>query len=264
MLRSVSLSFAVAFSLWHGWALQAYGQSSYDEIIQEVIQLDRAVCLQQWEQAIDITGELIASPNVSSDYRQELLKFRQQLQIWQVNSRAPTPQSSCDRTSRHFLNLPELDDTVEPLAHLIPPELTTSSPDVLTDFVTPIDTADGFHVLGNRLNHGQQVYSLLARLGDQLSLDVDVTRNYISGAPQVFLFDSRGHLLTQNHSSSTRASIQDFVIPKTDVYFAAVSSQGGAPILDTRGVIMDWQSIDSQFDYTLTLTGITPYQTLLP
>ncbi|MBE9068767.1 hypothetical protein IQ260_19155 [Leptolyngbya cf. ectocarpi LEGE 11479] len=294
ILRSHGLGFSVGFavliSLCNGGALRA--QALSHQVHQATLaQLDRAVCLQQWGQAIDITSRLIASPDVSMTYRQELLRFRRQLQTWQITPVPPITQASCDRTLPLFLPLAEpeapepqpldwygaiaalrssrpiieLDDDFDPTVNLIPPELTASSPEVLADFASPIDTTDGFNVVGGRVNRGQQVYSFVARLGDRLSLEADVTRTHIGGETQIFLFDQTGHLLMQSNDIGFQVSMQNVVIPKTDVYFAVVSPQGTTPILDSQGLIVGWQTQDanSSFDYTLTLTGVTPYQALL-
>ena len=296
-LRSACLSFSavlsVAVSLWNGWGLQAYGQPVHDDVSKGLAQLDRAICLQQWEQAIDITSGLIASSRVSSDYRQTLLSFRQQLQTWRMSPTPPSSQASCDRILPLFLTLAEpeapqpqpldwnsalatfrsarpiiqLDDGFEPTDNIIPPELTESSPELLASVATPIDTTDGFGVVGGTLNRSQQVFSFLARLGDPVSLEADVTRSHGPGTPQLWLFDQHGRLLAQsdNNSDSFQASIQAVAAPQTTVYFVAVVSQGSMPALDAQGQIIDWQTADStSFDYTLTLTGVTPYQVLTP
>lgn len=271
--------------------MQVHGQVPPHQVSDGLAWLDRAVCLQRWDQAIDITSELIASPHVSTTYRQELLSFRRQLQTWRVSPMPPTSQASCDRTLPLFLNLAEpeapepqpldwnralatlrntspiiqLDDGFEPTDNLIPTELTATSPETLTTFATPIDTSDGFDVIGGRVNRGEQVYSFLARLGDQVSLDLEITRGYVGDEPQIFLFDQGGRLLAQSNSVGFQASVQEVVMPKTDVYFAVVSPQTTTPILDAQGLIVGWQTTaNSSFDYTLTLTGVTPYQSLLP
>ena len=272
--------------------MQVHGQSlSSNGVAEGLAKLDRAICFQQWQQAIAITSGLIASPHVSSTYRQELLSFRRQLQGWQTSAVPPNTQASCDRTQSLVLTLAEpeapqpqpldwsralaglanprpiiqLDDSFDPIDNIIPPELTASSPDALAAFATPIDTLDGFSVVGDTINRRQQVYSFLARTGDQISLDVDVTRAYVSGDPQLLVFDQSGRLLTQSDQPGPQASIQDLVMPKTDVYFVAVSPQGTTPIFDDQGLIVGWQTAgNTSFDYTLTLTGVTPYQALLP
>ncbi|MEO0352632.1 MAG: hypothetical protein AAF282_21530 [Cyanobacteria bacterium P01_A01_bin.15] len=299
LLRSALLGSCVAFSLWNGWGLQSKSQPLLADVAPTLVQLDRAICLQQWQQAIDITGGLIASPAVSTAYRQELLDFRRQLQTWRMNPAQPRSQASCDRAlslfippaepdvpqprplnwSRALANLRsprpiiELDEDFEPA--LIPPELTASSPDILLTLATPIDTTDGFNVVGERFDQSHQVYSFLARLGDSVSLDVEVTRAYADGGfPQLFLFDQTGRLLTpqapqdpqeSQDEDGFQTSIQDFVIPKTDVYFAVVSTQDMSPTLNGEGLIVDWEPASGRsFDYTLTLTGVTPYQALIP
>ena len=293
ILRSTGLTFAAGFSvalaLWGGE--QAYGQSIPAPVSEGLARLDRAICLQQWEQAIGVTSELIATANISSAYRQELLHFRRQLQTWSIQSTPPATQASCDRTLPLFLTLAEpttpepqpldwnralatlrnprpiiqLDNEFEPTDSIIPLELTVSSPDALTNFASPMDTRDGFTVVGGSLDRNQQVYSVLARFGDRVSLEANVTRGDLSTTLQMFIFDQSGRLLAQQDSAGAQASIQDIVIPKTDVYFVAVSPQGTTPILDGQGQLIDWQTGGtSRFDYTLTLTGVTPYQALLP
>ncbi|MBT9316425.1 hypothetical protein [Leptothoe spongobia] len=285
---SLPLGFAVIFSLFSEVRAQAFAP----DVAASLSQLDLAICLQQWGEAIDITSGLIASPDVSSAYRQELLSFRRQLQSWQVGPVFPDAQASCDRTLPLFLALDEpeppepqpldwnralaslrnsrpiiqLNDGVESTPELIPTELTASSPELLTNRATPIDTTDGFNVLGDSINSQQQVYSFLARLGDRVSLEVDITRAYSQGDAQLYVFDQTGRLITKSDSPTFQGgAIQDFVSPKTDVYFAVVSSQGTLPVLDERGQLVDWQTTDnSSFDYTLTLTGVTPYNVLLP
>mgnify|MGYP001799726915 CR=1 FL=1 len=162
----------------------------------------------------------------------------------------------------------ELDDDFEPTADLIPPGLTANSPDILVSGATPINTTDGFNVVGERFDRSHQVYSFLARLGDRVSLDVDVTRAAADGGPpQLFLFDQTGRLLTPQATDGDgfQTSIQDFVIPKTDVYFAVVSAQDISPTFNGEGLVVDWGPASGRsFDYTLTLTGVTPYQVLIP
>ena len=283
-----SVVLSVVVSLWNGGNVRA---SVHDDVAAGLSQLDYAVCHQQWEQAIAVTSRLMASPHISSDYRQALLGFRQQLQTWRVSETLPSSQASCDRALPLLLTLAEpdapqpqpldwnsalesfrsvrpiiqLDDGFEPTDTIIPRELTDSSPAILTSFATPIDTTDGFSVVGGTLDRNQQVFSFLARLGDQVSLEADVTRSNGPGAPQLLLFDQRGQLLAQSDSDSLQASIPTTAAPQTDVYFVALVPQGSTPVLDTQGQIVDWQLSESdRFDYTLTLTGVTPYQVLMP
>ncbi|MGD1948121.1 MAG: hypothetical protein ACFB14_00540 [Leptolyngbyaceae cyanobacterium] len=291
-LHSTFLRFSavlsVVVSLWNGGDLQA---AVHDDVATGLSQLDYAVCHQQWEQAIAVTSGLIASPHISSDYRQTLLGFRQQLQTWRVSAMPPSSQASCDRTLPLLLTLAEpdapqpqpldwnsalasfrsvrpiiqLDDGFEPTDNIIPPHLTDSSPAILTSFATPIDTTDGFSVVGGTLERNQQVFSFLARLGDPVSLEAEVTRSNGSDAPQLLLFDQRGQLLAQSDNDSLQALIPATAVPQTDVYFVALVPRGSIPVLDTQGQIIDWQLSDSaRFDYTLTLTGVTPYQVLVP
>ncbi len=288
LLRSTLLGLSVLVSLGSGWGQRAYGQP----LSHRGARLDRAICLQQWEQALDITSGLIATPEISATDRQELLQFRRQLQAWQLSPSPVEIQASCDRTLSLFLPLeaptppsPQpldwnralatlanprpiivLDDGVEPTADLIPADLTTDSPEILANWATPIDTTDGFNVVGGQVDGGQQVYSFLARIGDSLALELDITRTYFgAGQPQLFLFDRAGRLLIQSDPGNLQTSTQNFVVPETDVYFVVVASPETIPIMGVRNRIVDWQRTQtSRFDYTLTLTGVTPYQALLP
>lgn len=286
--RFAYLGFSLLLScLWCGWGHNAQAQPT--RLDDSLTRLNRAVCLEQWNEAIALASGVIALPEISSIYRQEMLSFRRQLQTWRVSPVSPIMQANCDRTLSLFLTLSEpeppeaqpldwnralatlrasrpiidLDDDYEPA--VIPAEFLANSPEVLTDGVTPIDTADGFNVVGGSINRGATVHSFLARSGDRVSLEVDVTRSRIGGEPQLFLFDQQGQLISQSSIDAPQISVQNVAIPKTDVYFAVVSPQGTAPVLDTQGSIVGWQVTDnSSFDYTLTLTGVTPSQTLLP
>ena len=97
ILRSTLLGSCVAFSLWNGWGLQGRSQPLLADVASTLVHLERAICLQQWQQAIDITGELIASPAVSTAYRQELLSFRRQLQTWRTSPAPPQFQAGSGR-----------------------------------------------------------------------------------------------------------------------------------------------------------------------
>ncbi|MBT9311888.1 hypothetical protein IXB28_06695 [Leptothoe kymatousa TAU-MAC 1615] len=294
MLRSGFLGSSVALSLLWGLALGAFSQelpSSHRSVADSLARLDRAICLQAWDQAIGITGELIASPDVSSGYRQELLVFRRQLQTWQLSAMSPTTQTSCDRTSPLYLTVdqPEapapqpldwnralaslntsrpiidFDDTYNPVENLIPDQLVANSPAPLADTYVPVDTTYGFDVIAGRLNQGPQVYSFLARRGDQLSLEATVTRSFIPGSFRLLLFDQNGRLLLQSDQSDFQTSVQAYTLPSTHIYFVALVPEENVPALDLQGQIVEWPpASNTSFDYTLTLTGVTPYQTLLP
>lgn len=285
----------MVFSLGLSGKSQVYGQvsqaSSYRQVVDELARLDRALCLQAWEQAIDITSGLMASTHISSTYRQELLLFRRQLQQLPTHAVTSSVQPSCDRTSSLFLELPALEasdppalnweralanlnysrpiislsTTYDPLANLIPAELTADSPEALTELMTPMDTTDSFSVVGDRISWSPQVYSFLARQGDILSLEADVTRASGQGGVQMLLFDHIGNLLKESELSVIQSSLPNYRIPTTNVYFVAVVSAGTVPVFDLQGQIAEWQPASSRsFDYTLTLMGVTPYQALLP
>ncbi|MGD1853878.1 MAG: hypothetical protein ACFB2W_06450 [Leptolyngbyaceae cyanobacterium] len=293
ILRFASLGLFLGLAALVSSGGKVWAQSLSNDTTDSLVQLDRAICLQQWPQAVAMTSRLIASSDVSPAYRQDLLLFRRQLQ--ELQEQPLNAQPSCDRTLPLFLTLDpptvsepqpldwnraletlailassrpviDLNDSSEPDINPIPAELTRNSPELLTSEAIPIDTTDGFSVVGGSINGQQQVYSFLARLGDRVSLEVDITRTYTQGDTQLYIFDQTGRLLTQSGSPTFQGgAIQAWVVPKTDIYFAVVGSQGTVPILDARKAVIDWQTTDNNhFDYTLTLTGVTPYQSLVP
>ncbi|PZO50433.1 MAG: hypothetical protein DCF15_15875 [Phormidesmis priestleyi] len=156
----------------------------------------------------------------------------------------------------------------------------------------PVDLRNGMNVVAGHVGTGHEVYGFVARLGDRLTVDLAVTQVmagslYTSGDSQLFVFDRNGQLVASaddsdlvtepvnnnfsNPSYSNSASnrqqsrISGFIIPKTDVYFAVVTSYNNDPILNREGQLTGWQDNGGgRFDYTLTFSGVTPTNALVP
>lgn len=251
--------------------------------------LEQSLCLRQWSRAVELTGALMAMPDVSATERQNLLAFRTSLEQIRAQQLPVVLPESCDRTLALTLDVPsaqqavsqpldwsrglalltytrpivQLDVAYDPADDLIPAGLLAESPDILTATAAPIDTADGFSVVAGR---GQQVYSFLGRLGDRVSLDVDILQGSSdTGDSQLFLFDYQGRLVAQNDDDGRgqQSAIVSLPLPYTHAYFAVVAGQATRPILDGAGVLQGWQTAPDSFSYTLTLTGVTPSQALV-
>ncbi|MEM8809445.1 MAG: hypothetical protein AAGF01_25770 [Cyanobacteria bacterium P01_G01_bin.38] len=276
------------------------GQASpVNEVYQQLEALNTAICFNQWEQAVAITSTLIGSPAISTDYRHRLVEFRRDLQgLSEMRAMMPD-NASCDRIYPRTLAVPvpadateepapidwgaaiasitsqrgpivQLDDRTEAEVNpAIPPELLADLPFALAS-ATAIDTTDGFNVVAGQVSTGHETFGFLAGLGDRITLDLDVTR-VLSGTfetsddSQLFIFDRSGRLLAHNDDADGRQSlIADFVIPKTDIYFAVVTSHNNDPLLGDDQTLVGWEEDgEASFAYTLTLTGATPSAALL-
>ncbi|MEO1589939.1 MAG: hypothetical protein AAFU71_01470 [Cyanobacteria bacterium J06632_22] len=257
-------------------------------------QLDEAVCLNQWDDAIALTGVLLALPDISPNYRVTLLGFREELTELRAFEAVVPHSSSCDRTEALTLSPPitaqanatsdfdwrrgiaaitqsnrqivQLDPTPNDLVNPpIPLALLDSAPIALADAI-PLDTRDGFSVVAGAITpNRQQSYAFVARVGDRLTLDLDVTRIAVDAGitgedSHLFLFDETGRLVSENDDADGRQSrIDRVVVLDTQVYYAVVTSHNNLPILDSDNQLAGWTGTGStQFDYTLTLTGATP------
>ncbi len=157
---------------------------------------------------------------------------------------------------------------------------------------TPVDLRNGMNVVAGHVGAGHEVYGFVARMGDRLSVDLAVTQVmagslYTSGDSQLFVFDRKGTLIASaddsdiapdaaNNNFSNPANnilnsrrqqsrISGFTVPKTDVYFAVVTSYNNDPILNRQGQLTGWQDNGGgRFDYILTLSGVTPTNALVP
>ncbi len=264
-----------------------------------LVRLDEAVCFNQWDDAIELTGAILARPDVSAAYRLSLLSFREELIELQAFDAVIPNNSSCDRTRALTLSAPatvqshastgldwqegiaaitqrnrqviQLDPTPNELVDPpIPLALLNASPDAFSAAV-PLDTRDGFSVVAGAINPSQQqTYAFVARVGDRVTLDLDVTRIAVDAGitgedSHLFLFDSTGQLITENDDADGRQSrIDQLLVLETQVYYVVVASHNNLPILDPNNQLIAWTGTGStRFDYTLTLTGATPSGAIL-
>lgn len=263
--------------------------------------LDEAICFNEWTEAVQLTSALIARPEISNEYRQRLLGFRDELANLQSLQAVIPDNSSCDRTYALTLSaaapvaaqtdaptgldwsqgiaaitqpnrrIVELDPTPNELVNPpIPLALLAEAPEALADAI-PLDTRDGFSVVaGSVTPNQQQAYAFIARVGDRVTLDIDITRiardaGLTGEDSHLFLFDQTGRLIGENDDANGRQSlINRVVVLGTQVHYGVVTSHNNLPILDADGRLTGWTGTGStQFDYTLTLTGATPSGAIL-
>lgn len=253
-MRSVKLR--LWFALFAcGFTLPAFAQTSAIDSLQT--QLQAAICLNDWPQAIDLTNQLIGSDDLSPEDRDSLVNYRSQLQNWQA-------------TGARFANLPNC--TAANSAAAIAPQTTAPTaidrpipsqplPLVALSPVVSLDLVSGSATQSGTVSSGQQVYSFMASAGDRLSIDVNVTR-IMPGAPfmdddsQLFLFDAAGRLIAQNddREQSFQSRIDSFTIPADGTYFVVVTTFNNDPVLNPSGIILRWEGDGgSNIEYRLTV-----------
>lgn len=258
-----------------------------------VFDLDRAICANDWATAIGIVGQLVAKDDTTSEQRNSLLTLRRQLERYRTESVLVTDSEACDRTDPYTLasTLPDTVQTGNPIgwegavAEATNNQYRTS--EVVTESVpfalpvemgeplgltpaTPVDMSQGLNVVSGHVGPGHRVYGFVARRGDRLAANLEVTRVmtgslYTSDDSQLFIFNRHGALVASadDNSSTQQSAIDDLVVPNTDLYFAVVTSYNNDPVLNREGHLTGWQDNGGgRFDYTLTLSGITPTSAL--
>lgn len=255
--------------------------------------LDQAICANNWPEAISIVSVLIAQDETTGNERNALLSLRRQLQRYQSENILVTADVACDRTDPYYLRstVPNTVQTGEPLGwenavaeateNRFSTELVTEPVDLtlpveiaeiegLTS-ATPVDLSQGLNVVSGHVGQGHNVYGFVAGLGDRLEANLNVTRVmtgslYTSDDSQLFIFDRYGNLIASadDTDDSPQSQITDLTIPKTDLYFAVVTTYNNDPILGQDGRLAGWQDNGGgRFDYTLTLSGVTPTSALV-
>ena len=249
--------------------------------------LDSAICSNEWSTAIDIIGTLIGDDLTTSRDRTALLALRNQLAQYRAENTVVVNAAACDRTNPYQLeasNSKTVQSGGEPLGWegaVAAASQNGLSASIVTEGVpfdlpvevdniagltpaSPIDLSRGLNIVSGQVGTGHRVYSFVAGLGDSLTIDLDVTRVmagtlYTSDDSQLFLFDREGKLLTTaDDTSGQQSRISNFVVPKTDVYFAVVTSYNNDPILTREDYLTGWQDNGGgRFDYTLRLSGVT-------
>ncbi len=279
---------ALAVSTLSMHALPAQAQST------TVFDLDQAICANNWSTAIGIIGQLMAKDETTREQRSSLLTLRRQLERYRTEGILVSDIEACDRTDPYLLasNLPATVQTGNPLGWEGAVAEATDNQYRTSEFATesvpfalpvemgeplgltpaqPVDLSRGLNVVSGHVSTGHEVYGFVARRGDRLSANLEVTRVmtgslYTSDDSQLFIFDRYGTLIgaADDSSSTQQASIESLVVPNTDLYFAVVTTYNNDPILTREGLLTGWQDNGGgRFDYVLTLSGITPTTSLV-
>ncbi|MEL6129340.1 MAG: hypothetical protein AAFR30_05445, partial [Cyanobacteria bacterium J06628_4] len=66
--------------------------------------LREAICLQDWYEAIELSGQLITSPVITPDYRQTLLGLRHQFYRYAKGGTKPDEIADCKKTQTEPLS----------------------------------------------------------------------------------------------------------------------------------------------------------------
>ncbi|MGC1308498.1 MAG: hypothetical protein WA885_14835 [Phormidesmis sp.] len=279
---------SVVMSLLPLMVLPAFAQRT------TVFDLDRAICANDWDAAIDVVGVLVASEETTRDRRVALLALRRQLESYRAEDAIVADAQACDRADPYTLDaaFPATVQTGKPLgwagavaeatdnrfeSRVIATEgeafalpVSMSEPLGLTP-ATPVDLRAGLTVVSGHVGPGHNVYAFVAGRGDRLEANLAVTQVmtgslYTSDDSQLFIFDRQGNLITaaDDAGGTQQSQINGLVIPKSDLYFAVVTSYNNDPIVNPDGRLAGWQDNGGgRFDYTLTLSGITPTNLLV-
>jgi Bacterial pre-peptidase C-terminal domain len=242
--------------------------------------LQFAVCRNDWNQAIQNTNQLIGSEDISADYREQLLRFRYQLQDWRTSGArfANLPNCGSAAMSQGAIAAPfaapqSTGAVAAPLGtapDATPPATPLSAPPLLPlaalSPATAIDISSGLGSGFGAVSAGQQIYSFNATAGSRVVIDVNVTR-VLPGNPftdddsQLFLFDSAGRLIAENDDDqeSYQSRIRNFTIPGDGTYFVVVTTFNNDPVLDGDRIVTGWEGDGgSNIEYELTITRTVP------
>ena len=258
-----------------------------------VFDLDRAICANEWSEAIDVIGMLVADERTTGSDRSSLLALRRQLEQYRAENIIVANAQACHRTDPYTLDAPQPEtvQTGEPLGwEAAIAEVTENqySTEVITESeqltlpvsignqpgltpARPVDLTRGLNVVSGHVGPGHEVFGFVAGLGDRIDVNLEVTQVmagtlYTSDDSQLFIFDRDGNLIAaaDDSNSSQQSSISGLVIPKTDLYFAVVTSYNNDPIFNREGRLTGWQGNGGgRFDYTLTVSGVTPTSNLI-
>jgi len=251
-----------------------------------------AICLEDWDHAVDLVGNLIARPELSPSQRDQLVSTRHQLQSLLLRHEAiPLSSDQCDTMLAEYIQpMPTPNAPVDwdrafysafgatdfnPLPDQEARQQAAARQAGLTPVLeTPIDplsparvisTHSGSGVSAGAVSTGVNIFSFVGAAGDRLSIRLRVTevlpgRLYIDDDSQMFLFDNTGILLAENDDlSRLQSEIMEFALPQTGVYYLAITTYNNDPILDSSQRITDWTGNGgSSVEYTITVTGLTP------
>jgi hypothetical protein len=254
--------------------------------------LQLAVCFNDWEQAVRLTGVLIASTDITSAYRNELVTFRHQLEALRAEAAIVPDIPGCSSA------LAQTVQTTTPTDQPLDWENAVSSaggnpvgqspeaypgleqsPALALDAAVnlpalypamSIDTRSGAGVVGGDVRQGEAIYSFWGGLGDRVTLRVDVNQIapgvlYTDDDSQLFLFDAQGKLLAENDDfTRLQSQITDFLLPQTGQYYLVVTTYNNDPILDTERRVTGWSGNGgSAIEFTVSATGLTPSEQLI-
>ena len=256
------------------------------------LNLDSALCSNNWSDAINIISTLVGDNRINSRDRAALLDWRARLTEYRAENQVVPQLEACDRAEPYQLNVRAANTNVYTRSTGWEAALAAAAQGELSTYITtesvpfslpvevesvagltpasPVDLRGGLNVVSGQVGTGHNVYSFVARLGDSVTVDLNVTQVmagtlYTSDDSQLFIFDSAGKLLaTADDVSGQQARISDFIVPKTGVYFAVVTSYNNDPMLTRDDYLTGWQDNGGgKFDYTLTLSGATSTNALL-
>ncbi len=258
-----------------------------------VFDLNQAICANQWHEAIGITGQLIANEQTTQANRQSLLALRRQLASYQADNVIIGRSQACDLSDPYLLTASSTTQTeaetslgwdvaiAEATDNQYASEILTDSPQLTLPIslesraglapMQPIDLSQGLNVVSGHVGSGHEVYGFVAGMGDRINIDIEVTRVmtgslYTSDDSQLFVFDRDGVLIasSDDDNGGNQSSISGLLVPRTDLYFAVVTSYNNDPIFNQDNRLMGWQDNGGgRFDYTLSVSGVTPTAALI-
>jgi hypothetical protein len=263
----------------------ALGQTT--ATVQEALQL--AVCLNDWDSAIDRTLQLEQVPGIPIKTQAQLVQFRRQMQVWRQNQTAVSNISGCEpvlagfgipgytgrplEVERALANAGLIDPIVVPdvilqeQAALWQASLGVTADTPLAPLAAAqrINTRTGSGVSTGAVSRRVDIYAFVAAQGDLADFSLTVTQQrqgllFTDAQALLFLFDAEGRLLAEARTTAaTSPRLTGLPLPSTGGYYIAVTTPEHRPVLDDGGFIVGWQGIGtSAITYTLTLTGLTP------
>lgn len=251
--------------------------------------LDRAVCLNDWGQAITLISQLIASSDIPPSYRSQLVDYRYQLQSWQAVNLTGQQITGCDLVLANppaetlvpispALDLVQRDTRnrrdfnwgaeVSAMMQRLEADPVASAPAVLSGELspllaaaTPIALRNGTGRVNDSVSSGHDLFRFAATAGDRVDIQVEMppsTLGYFGGGDsQLFLFNATGELLAENDDyNGLGSALMGITIPETGSYFIAVTTFNNDPQFDQNGYLSGWPDNGSgNITYTLTVQG---------
>lgn len=255
--------------------------------------LNQAICANDWDRAVGITGILVADDTTSSNERQGLLALRRRLEYYRADGLILHNSQTCSLTDPYLLSESSAEEPIAETAlgwemavaevteNRYASEVITVSPQLTLPVsmgnqrgltpAQPVDLSRGLNVVSGHVGAGHEVYGFVAGMGDRIDINLEVTQVmtgslYTSDDSQLFVFDREGQLLTSSDDGNggNQSYISGMLVPKTDVYFAVVTSYNNDPIFNQDGRLTGWQENGGgRFDYTLSVSGATPTSALV-